>query len=295
MMLKPVKHYKEPYYPEKKIILNNPSLLNTAPKRWANNKSVQVALSSILLMTLTACGPKYTDTDKTASPENTVAPTAKTDVSEVDNENKTSEVTNGYVAPIFEHGEGIGSFGCMSIAPPAFLSEEEAYQVISDEARKRGINFEKENEILKNIMLPVTYTFPEKFIQDPDNPDIIIAEKPSKTQKKGNLILDGYDHDKQIAFEFVSVSDFKGWIGDSTVHSSVESYHCLETSKTLREGIIDKTDNKFVGVFYDPIAGISIEELRKDYSFDKRKELSKELLRQQFSDFLEWLKAEGVI
>ncbi len=295
MKLKPVRHYKDPFYPAKKIILDNPDILKTAPKRWAKNTSIQIALSSLLLMTLTACGPKYTSTVKTGNPENTVGTPINTGVSGTDNEIKPSGNENGYVSPIFEHGEGSGSFGCDSVAPPAFLSEEEAYQVISDEARKRGINLEKKNEILKNVMLPVTYIFPQELIFDPSNPEKTITESQSKTQKNGDLELDGYDENKKIAFEFVSVSDFKGWTGDSNVWCSVESYNCLEASKILREGIIDKTDNKYIGVFYDPIAGISVDNLQNIDSTDKRTELSKELLRQQVDDFLEWLQSQNVI
>ncbi|OPZ85660.1 MAG: hypothetical protein BWY74_03850 [Firmicutes bacterium ADurb.Bin419] len=295
MNLKPVRHYKIPIYPAKKIIFDNPDILKIAPKRWANNASIQIALSSLLLMTLTACGPKYTDRVKTGNPENTVGAPVNTGVSETDNEVKSSNNENGYVSPIFEHGGGSGSFGCDSVAPPAFLSEEEAYQVISDETRKRGINLEKKNEILKNVMLPVTNTFPQEFTLDPNNPDKTITKSQSKTQKNGDLELDGYDENKKIAFEFVSVSDFKGWTGDSDVWCSVESYNCLEASKILREGIMDKTDNKYIGVFYDPIARISIDNLQNIDSPDKGTELSKELLRQQVNDFLEWLQSQNVI
>lgn len=270
MNLQPVKSYKTPQYPDKKIIFDNPDILKSVPKRWNKSVSTQIAFSSLLLMTLTACGPKNYSSDNTGSKE-------------------------ASVAPIFEHGDGIGGYGCVSVAPPAFLSEEEAYQIINDEVKKMGIDFKEKSELLKNVLIPVTYSCPIKYVQDPDNPEQSIAIYPSKTKKAGNLELDGYDNDKNIAFEFVSVDDFKGWLGESGVLSSYEDYNCLDAAKTLREGVTDKTSGKYIGVFYDPISRLTTEEYMQEDSIKKRKALSKELLRQQITDFIEWLKAEGVI
>lgn len=291
MDLKPVKNYKSPKYPDKKIILANPDMLKLVPNRWSKSISTQIAFSSLLVMTLTACGQKYDNSFKSNIPGNA---SVGSSVYGTDHANDPINPT-GCVAPIFEHGDGRGSFGCESVAPPAFLSEEEAYQVIRDEAKKRGINLEKSNELLKDVQIPVTYTFPEKYIPNPDNPNEDIAVYPSKTKKSGNLVLDGYDKSKKIAFEFVSVVDFKGWQGESgtiTIWSSVEDYHVLDAAKTLREGISEKTNDKYIGVFYDPIANV---DFSKAGASAKMKEASEELLRQQIADFIEWLKAMNVI
>lgn len=288
MDLKPVKNYKSPKYPDKNIILSNPDILKLVPNRWSKSVSTKIAFSSLLIMTLTACGQKYDNSYKNNNPGNA---SVGSSVYGTDNPNDPSNLT-GYVAPIFEHGDGRGSFGCESVAPPAFLSEEEAYQVIRDEAKKRGINLEKSSELLKDIQIPVTYTCAEKYIPNPDNPDEYIPVYPSKTKRSGNLVLDGYDKSKKIAFEFVSVDDFKGWQGKSRVWSSVEDYHVLDAAKTLREGIAEKTNDKYIGVFYDPIANIDFSQAGASA---KIKEASEELLRQQVADFIEWLKAMNVI
>ncbi|HBO43451.1 MAG TPA: hypothetical protein DD670_05880, partial [Planctomycetaceae bacterium] len=52
---------------------------------------------------------------------------------------ETSPPRVGVVAPVFEHGEGSGSTGCIVMTPPVFLSEEEAMQIIKDELAKHGI------------------------------------------------------------------------------------------------------------------------------------------------------------
>ncbi|MCZ7584672.1 MAG: hypothetical protein M5R36_15785 [Deltaproteobacteria bacterium] len=43
------------------------------------------------------------------------------------------------VAPVFEHGEGRGSIGCVMVNGPVFLSEEEALAVIKTALEKRGL------------------------------------------------------------------------------------------------------------------------------------------------------------
>jgi len=259
MELKPVKKYTPPKYPDKKIILSNPDMLKLIPNRWSKTISTQIAFSSLLIMMLTACEPN------------------------IDNSNGNN--TTGYVAPIFEHGDGRGSFGCESVAPPAFLSEEEAYQVICEEAKKRGINLEKNNEVLKDIQIPVTYTYVKKYVPNPENPDEYIPVYPSKRKKKGDLELDGYDQNKKIGFEFVSVDDFIAWQGKSSNWSTVVDYNVLHAAKTLREGIAKKENDKYIGIFYDPMASVGSTQ-------DGR---SEELLRQQVADFIEWLKAMNVI
>lgn len=85
---------------------------------------------------------------------------------------------NTLVAPIFEHGSGRGSFGCDSVAPPSFISEEEAFQVVEEEAKNYGISFEKPGKELKNIKLPDTNLYP-----NPENPN----EKAIKSTHKGTL------------------------------------------------------------------------------------------------------------
>ncbi|NLN06027.1 MAG: hypothetical protein GX167_00200 [Firmicutes bacterium] len=58
MQVKPVRRYKIPKYPDKEETLKNPGILLSLPARWRNNAYVAVALSSLLLMTLTACSEK---------------------------------------------------------------------------------------------------------------------------------------------------------------------------------------------------------------------------------------------
>jgi len=68
---------------------------------------------------------------------------------------KADDTTPSKVAPIFEHGKGRGVFGG-EVAPPRFLTEEEARNVIVDEAKKAGVTFVAGGPVLPNISVPIT-------------------------------------------------------------------------------------------------------------------------------------------
>lgn len=253
MRVKSVEKYRLPYYPDKKEVLRNPVILKSIPQRWKGNVKVGIALSSLLCFMLSAC-------EGSANLKNHL---------------------KGKAAPIFEHGDGRGSFGCDSVAPPAFLSEEEAFEVIREEAELQGINISDKNIALEGVDIPVTnlYSFLDPDISNTGN-------EPLKT-KKGDLVLDGYDEEKRIGFEYVSKEDYTEWHKDTGIGCSVEEYNTLEAARLLQNGIEGKTGENIVGVFYDPVP------LSGDWIYKSKK--SEEQLREQVRDFINWLKAEGII
>jgi hypothetical protein len=272
MNLEPVRKYNEPKYPVKNMVLENPALLKTVPGRWKDNVYVGAALSTLLMFTLTSCVSKNNPG--------------------VDTPGGTSG-EKAAVAPIFEHGSGRGSFGCVSIAPPSFLSEEEAFQVIDEEARKYGISFTKDSLVLEGVGIPET-----KFYSNLGKPE----EKLVKGSRKGSLTLDGLDSSKEIGFEFISESDYRAWKVKENMDLSVDSYDFLSTAKVLKKGLEKKNGKTTIGIFYDPMTEFSKELLKeldkiedfKDKS-DFLKERSEEHLRNQVKDFLGWLKAQGIL
>ncbi len=299
MNIEPIKKYCIPKYPEKSEVLHNPAMLKAIPERWKDNISIGVALSSILALTLTGCGSSQTGTngnsDKTGNGSSKVQQQAT-------------------VAPIFEHGGGRGSFGCSSVTAPSFLTEHEALLVIQEEALKYGVNFEnlkygespkKGINELENVDIPET-----KLYFTPKSNDAGFLAKDGSiidSTQKGNLILDGYDADKKIGFEFVSVDDYKKWVAGQDVWASVEVYDVKNAAKLLQKGISNKNGDSNIGVFYDPMP---LDEVFKsasekakqegksvDYHEISKKtiEMADEQLRLQVRDFLEWLKAQGVI
>lgn len=269
MDIRPVKKYKTPDYPDKQSSIENPELLSQLPDRWKKNIYVQAALSTLLIFTLSSCRGKETGGTSIIEKE-------------------------AMVAPVIDHGAGRGSFGCMSIAPPSFLSEEEAYQVIQEEGKKYGITFEKNNLELKDVGIPETKYY-LKYDEE-DTGEVI------DSSRKGDLTLDGYDEEKKIGFEFISREDYENWHVDQGIRSSVDDFDFLSTARVLRDGLLNKNDDTSIGVFYNPMESVPINELNGNLenidweALEKRvKQSAEDNLREQVKDFLEWLKAQGIM
>lgn len=259
MKITPVKKYKSPNYPIRRIILENPDVLKLLPNRWKNNIYTATALSTLLMITLSSC-------------ENTEKAVIK----------KGTLEKKALVSPIFEHGSGRGSFGCDSVAPPSFISEEEAFQVIQEEAKNYGINFDKSSLDLKDVKLPYTNLYPE-----PEN-----TNGTTISSHIGSLKLDGFDKIKKIGFEFVSQTDYREWQKKQGMFSTVETYDFLPASKVLRDGINENHGDTSIGVFYNPMISPQYGVILKDVEAKLKAE---EELKQQVRDFFEWLKAQGII
>lgn len=206
MKLSPLKDYRGPEYPTQEILKAHPELLRVLPRRWHNNPLVLGTLVGLLALMEQS--------------------TAKAD-----------DKPTLRVAPIFEHGEGQGAFGCVAIAPPVFLTEAEAREVIEDEAKKAGVEFTKRGHQLKQIPVP----FLENFVVLEDRiPEVITTStnsngesgqtftvrwkssdelakayrKQSPVQTKEvsrdvDVDLTGWSPQKQIGYRFVSHENFE--------------------------------------------------------------------------------------
>lgn len=269
MKVKSLKIYKNPDYPTKEEVFARPDILMLVPNRWKKNACAGAALTVLLAIVLSGCGQKTSVNEgfKTSAAEKSKAPKEKL----------------AQAVPIFEHGKGRGSFGCDSVAPPSFISEEEAFQVVQEEAKSYGINFEKPGPELKNINLPSINLYYE-----PENPN----KGSVNSTHKGSLSLDGYNKDNKLAFEFISAEDYRSWQGKSNMVSTVETYDFLEAAKLLSQGLNKNTEGSIIGLFYNPM--ITPEsKLRLDETAVKK--LAEEELRKQVKDFFEWLKAQEII
>lgn len=289
-MLSPLPNYKSPSYPTKEQIQLHTELLKIVPRRWARNPVVLTALSLVLSAGLTACG---TASDSIL-PDSNSAPAASdalgasnsassgnSAISAASAEDSTANSANDPEAldiPIFAHGTGRGSYGCESVAPPVFLSEEEAMQVIEEECAAQGIDLTGQKTISGTF--PATSTLPEA-----------ISGGASDQTYTGDLSLDGYSEDLAIGVEFVSTDDILDWKADTGMAATVEEFDLKGTAQRLA----DCTDN--VAVFYDPTADDYREFTgsNEESYVESSKEQSLEELRAQVRDFLQWLKAQGVI
>ena len=238
MDARPVRRYRIPRYPTKLRVLAEPGLLaRHVPPAW--RKCAEVAGAAALLA---LGGPLGCDSGPPA-----------------------------VVAPLFEHGDGRGSTGCVVVSPPVFLSEEEALQVIQEELA----------------------------------PSRIVLSKAGTRQSD----LDGVDPTRKIAVEFVSNADYdefgrrRPWPWEGT--SSVRGHDPKKFAASLPGWLKSKASGMHLGVFYDPVAKWNARAVKEPPDGDwgkvyaaaeeQAKAESKELLREQVRDFVDWLKAQGAI
>ncbi len=237
MRITPQKKYSSAGYPTHDDVDERLDLLQHIPTRWQTNPAVLTALASVTMLSatgLSGCGQRIAG-----------------------------------VAPLFQHGNGRGTFGCVVVNPPVCLSEDEARQIVNDEVKRLGISFED----------PAKRGWLAAIASDP---------------------YDGIDREHGISYVFVSSEE-----GMSPSMSTVSQSDTLTRAQHLAESIrIDGT--RAVAVFYDPMAhGTAVRKAGKidwEATWKHRQETRKagqaaarEQLREQVKDFVAWLKAQGIM
>jgi hypothetical protein len=210
----------------------------------------------------------------------------------------------------------LGTFGCVAVSPPVFLTEDEAKMVIEQEARNAGLEFPEHGRLLGGVNLPVSEPFSLfKWKRKADaKPD-----KAQMTSAKGDTELDGWNPKLNVGYKYVYRDDFKAWQAEKRPRGKVIMLDRGMSSESARDP--DK-DTPAVAVFYlprsghpqkavgpgaacanggesrgtaAPQAGASEDSLKAHKPEDFRKKRSEEILRSQVRDFLQWLRMENVI
>ena len=177
--------------------------------------------------------------------------------------------------PRYSSTEGRGSAGCVVVTPPVFLSEEEALQVISEILAEHGLTASDSPPAI------------EGFVFD---------DKASGARTP--LVPDFFDPAKNVAVEFVSEDDYVG-LCHGEFHSSVGSYDILDLAHTMSMAVREFSSGLYFAALYDPMVSYNLWD-RKDHEdanarWERTKEQSRQLLREQVKDFVDWLKGQGVI
>ena len=265
MKTSPLKRYKTPGYPVQDVLAAHPELLKWIPRRWANKPLVISALS---LACMILAGRSGLPEDAQTNPA------------------VPAESANARVAPIFHHGYGRGSFGCVSTAAPLFLTEDEARQVIMEEAATAGIHFENTGSVVRQIERPVTHEY-NGLARD--------ARTLKPKTRRSALELDGTDVRRKISYEFVSSEDSDAWeIEEYTLMSSVSSMNLESAAEVLQKGLAEAKSEQTLAVFYDPLTSYNFGRDGSKNESEARQTSLREL-REQVRDFIAWLKAEGII
>ena len=283
MQLEKVRSYPIPRYPTAVQFHEEESVTRYMPRRWRSKRLVGQVLLFTAISGLCSCTvPQAAPTEQAETdtePEKT--PWYLQLFRESPRTETKTERQEPLTVPLFIHGDGRGSFGCDSVLPPVYLSEDEAAQVIRETAREYGVDFSGKGTV-ESKKLPYTNVY---------------GLETDKTYK-GELILDGYDAALGIGFEYVSQKDVSDWHKDMGVMSTVETFDMKGTAERLTDAVEN------TAVFYDP--GMDYSQMpnwhsEEDWnraveeycSLQKERMLSD--LRAQVVDFLEWLKGQGVI
>jgi len=285
MEIKPVVTKKPPEYPTEYLFINNPELFKRyIPLRWYKNKLVCTALSVFIV----AGG--------TDSFSQSQQPT--TEIIEQNGTNKPVKETKNdsvKVAPIFVHGDGSGSIGCIVTSPPVFISEREAMEIIMQE-------LSKENIIIDTINSPVL-EFKAQRKQDYQE-SYYGKHYPSNM----NIKIDGINEKYNLAIEYLSAEEYDIYYFEDVRSTTAPGFDTKKGAKKLRVEL-EKNKKYNSVVFYDPMLNVdddSDNQIRtiKKYKlyikeYEKLREetklKSKQLLVAQVQDFINWLKTEGIL
>ena len=330
MTIQPVKNTPAPGYPDKYAKESRQALAAAQPRRWIA-APLAAGLAATVALGLSGCGDTYvtggepgtspmeteTCTEYLTIGEPTVVPTQtktqsatqkpaqrptekNTATTEyvimgdmpVPTQFQTRPIAAGTRIPLFEYGEGTGAFGCVSVAAPVFLSEEEAFAILSAAFAEAGLELRPDAKTINRATLPVTNIYAGT------------SEDKQRT-KRGSLKTDGALG--QLPVEFVSTEDVQAWHADTGMMSSVTLYPVKQSAKVLAE------NNPGLVVFYDPMGSADYEILwdmqqkkgESDEAYGARwdaarvkleqeaRAQSEQQLRQQAEAFIQWLSAEG--
>jgi len=303
--IKPVENTSEPQYPDKYGEEIRQVLKAAKPYRWLNTPIVGV-MSAALAISMSGCGVDSDgsggfrflgipfSSNKTQDYKDTVL--LGNVFTPPPNESEML-ISLDMLIPLFEYGEGTGVIGCVAIAAPVFLSEEEALAVVLAAINEADMSLFWGAAELRNARLPVTNLY-ETGVVEGNNKTISGNLTPDRAIWRNSLLIPMF---------FVSKSDIEAWHEDQGYMASVSVYDIKRAAQTLAD------NNPGLVVFYDPISLVDYSELweitkmdgesDKDYEARwsaKMHELtqaaraeSESLLRQQVEAFVKWYREVG--
>lgn len=311
MKIKPVADMPAPKYPDKYDVEIRKMLTSARPRRWLELPLAGM-LSATVALSVSGCVVAPAGSGAHAT-EGTPAPPNITSEEICDPSTNTNNLLEHVILgdnpvsipfeicclpiPVFMYGEGTGAIGCLAITAPVFLSEEEAFAVISAALSDAGLSLCANGEMLENINIPVTNLY------EWDGTDDCLPTK------RGSMMPDGTIEAYNIPVEFVSTDDFGSWHKETGYASSVSGYQTRRAALTLAG------DNPGLAVFYDPLAGnvdygklydLVQNDGESDKDYEARRGAlideaivaaraeSEDMLRMQVEAFIDWLWSIGV-
>lgn len=293
--LEATRRAQAPRYPTWDLVRHHPALLvERLPRRWRSNPRVVAALVAAALGTGGAAAAGAAGASAKANRETAAPPGERP------------------VAVVLEHGEGRGAFGCVAVTAPAFLSEEEARQVVEEELGRVGLRLVRDGETVPHLVRPREWV--EHWRSPEDRAPLRSGPEDVEYERTRDLVLDGWDGTRRVGYEFVSQDDY-GELGgvtrgqariryesgdiDGMMGSSVSSYDYRDAAQHLAAKLQERGPAGAVGVFYEPLPYCSLPNWGQEpggaASPQEAHERARADLRRQVQDFAGWLKAQGLL
>jgi hypothetical protein len=170
----------------------------------------------------------------------------------------------------------------VAIAPPVFLTEDEAWDVLDAELARVGVALRRGGATLPNVRTPV----------------FEMCGGQTGMSQPAALQLDGSDPVHRVAVEFVSAEDHDQY-WDSQMMCSVQDYRFLEAAQAIAREL-GQPQNLVVGVFYDPSTSVCYRgscppDIHGQPTEEAARAKSISDLRAQVQQFVRWLRTSGVI
>ncbi len=143
------------------------------------------------------------------------------------------------------------------------LTENEAQQIIREEASTAGITFITDSLTIPNVRIPISFI---RYSHPSDSVHLT---------PETNLTLDGHDTLRQISYEFISETDLSQWRIQSDTLYEIYNINRSKTARELQTELRTQRPDLHVGVFSEQNG-------------------NPQDLRQQVRDFISWLHQQGV-
>lgn len=274
---RPICRASDPRYPTRLAVLADPDLLaRHLPPNWRGKAEITGLLSVALAASAAGCRQDAGSAGTTTQP-------------------MSPPVGAALVAPVFEHGNGTGpgrwTLGCIAVAAPSFLPEEEALAVVREEMAKHGVTFAGRNEQLPGVEISgFELKKGLEWAAGKYREDLFEMTAP--------LEADLVDPAHHIVVEYVSDADFWQLGGNDRREYNRD---LKAVAQQVATQVSAQAHNVTFAAFYDPVRyytfgrGRGRVDDRWSASEEDAKRYAQEQLRLQVQDFIAWLKGQGVI
>jgi hypothetical protein len=263
--VRPLARAATPRYPTFEAFAAEPALLmRYVPPRWRRCRIALAALAAFALGRIAAAGEG-----------GALASEAKASVAPQPKRPRTARSARQVaVAPVFVHGEGRGATGCVAIAPPVFLSEAEALEILWDELEDASLGFERSPRVAS--------LRPQEAGARP-----LVFDFWSPSLRLGVTFVGEHNYEALAGRAANAVESPDGGIAFSTVGAYDTLAVAQRTAERLRQAHADSA-----AVLYDPLvhAPYGRRDDGPEATHNELRAQARELLRAQVRDFVDWAR-----